>query len=197
MQNYPINVHHRRIPPHIGDVVTPVSLYLTLRDLYPNTILLESSDYHGNNNSTSFICFDPMADFLVEGEQVTCRFPDKHTETTPLPASKPVTDLLQDFIDRLQVAPNDCPLAATGLYGYTTYDAVRYFENLQLKLDPAAPYAIPDMRYHLYRSVIAFNHFTNQLYLVEQDRKSTRLNSSHVRISYAVFCLKKKKTQIN
>lgn len=167
MQNYPINVHHRRIPPHIGDVVTPVSLYLTLRDLYPNTILLESSDYHGNNNSTSFICFDPMADFLVEGEQVTCRFPDKHTETTPLPASKPVTDLLQDFIDRLQVAPNDCPLAATGLYGYTTYDAVRYFENLQLKLDPAAPYAIPDMRYHLYRSVIAFNHFTNQLYLVE------------------------------
>src|SRR3989442_10009566 len=29
------------------------------------------------------------------------------------------------------------------------------------------------------------------------DRKSTRLNSSHVRISYAVFCLKKKNTQIN
>src|SRR3989442_10559986 len=28
-----------------------------------------------------------------------------------------------------------------------------------------------------------------------QDRKSTRLNSSHVRISYAVFCLKKKKTK--
>src|SRR3989442_5605714 len=28
---------------------------------------------------------------------------------------------------------------------------------------------------------------------VAQDRKSTRLNSSHVRISYAVFCLKKKK----
>src|SRR5690606_41472654 len=28
----------------------------------------------------------------------------------------------------------------------------------------------------------------------EQDRKSTRLNSSHVKISYAVFCLKKKKT---
>src|SRR5690554_7061498 len=29
--------------------------------------------------------------------------------------------------------------------------------------------------------------------LLEGDRKSTRLNSSHVRISYAVFCLKKKK----
>src|SRR5437660_8787699 len=30
---------------------------------------------------------------------------------------------------------------------------------------------------------------------LEQDRKSTRLNSSHVAISYAVFCLKKKKTE--
>src|SRR3989442_1874646 len=29
------------------------------------------------------------------------------------------------------------------------------------------------------------------------DRKSTRLNSSHVRISYAVFCLKKKKTYLS
>src|SRR5438874_9951099 len=31
---------------------------------------------------------------------------------------------------------------------------------------------------------------------VGEDRKSTRLNSSHVEISYAVFCLKKKKEQI-
>src|SRR3989442_3896191 len=32
--------------------------------------------------------------------------------------------------------------------------------------------------------------------LVDADRKSTRLNSSHVRISYAVFCLKKKKRRL-
>src|SRR5256885_3966212 len=32
---------------------------------------------------------------------------------------------------------------------------------------------------------------------IELDRKSTRLNSSHLVISYAVFCLKKKKTQHN
>src|SRR5438874_2753541 len=31
----------------------------------------------------------------------------------------------------------------------------------------------------------------------DKDRKSTRLNSSHVEISYAVFCLKKKKNEIN
>src|SRR5690606_41960256 len=33
--------------------------------------------------------------------------------------------------------------------------------------------------------------------LLERDRKSTRLNSSHVKISYAVFCLKKKKRNSN
>src|SRR5436309_3596524 len=36
---------------------------------------------------------------------------------------------------------------------------------------------------------------TIPLILLYQDRKSTRLNSSHVKISYAVFCLKKKKIQ--
>src|SRR5699024_11395941 len=38
------------------------------------------------------------------------------------------------------------------------------------------------------------NHYKyNPLLTEEEDRKSTRLNSSHVSISYAVFCLKKKK----
>src|SRR5438309_9275525 len=36
----------------------------------------------------------------------------------------------------------------------------------------------------------------NNVTAIEEDRKSTRLNSSHSSISYAVFCLKKKKKQI-
>ncbi len=167
MNTYQIKVNCTRIPPFIGDVVTPVSIYLTLRDLYPNTILLESSDYHGNNNSLSFICFDPIADFMVANESVVCRFPDGKEEVTPLPASQPLTAILQSFISRLKTENKGCPVPASGLYGYTNYDAVRYFENIKLSTNPAASNAIPEMRYHLYRSVIAFNHFTNQLYLVE------------------------------
>src|SRR5258705_8268265 len=41
----------------------------------------------------------------------------------------------------------------------------------------------------------SFQFFTNPS--IHQDRKSTRLNSSHLGISYAVFCLKKKKKIIN
>src|SRR5438874_8217287 len=40
----------------------------------------------------------------------------------------------------------------------------------------------------------AVQHRVGQVTVASQDRKSTRLNSSHVEISYAVFCLKKKKT---
>lgn len=167
MRTYQIKAKCTRIPPHIGDVVTPVSIYLTLRDLYPNTILLESSDYHGNTNSLSFICFDPIAGFVVENDTVTCSFPDGVEEKTALPASQPLTDLLQTFIDRLITETKGCPVPATGLYGYTNYDAVRYFEDVKLNTDPTAANAIPEMRYHLYRSVIAFNHFNNQLFLVE------------------------------
>src|SRR5690554_7545100 len=45
------------------------------------------------------------------------------------------------------------------------------------------------------RKIIAARNEEDNLYEFLPDRKSTRLNSSHVRISYAVFCLKKKKTK--
>src|SRR5690349_24176325 len=45
--------------------------------------------------------------------------------------------------------------------------------------------------------VIALLHANDPAYIHEADRKSTRLNSSHVEISYAVFCLKKKKKKEN
>src|SRR3712207_8268772 len=38
------------------------------------------------------------------------------------------------------------------------------------------------------------NQMLSIIYLIQKDRKSTRLNSSHANISYAVFCLKKKNT---
>src|SRR3712207_8062884 len=38
---------------------------------------------------------------------------------------------------------------------------------------------------------------TSERTLISEDRKSTRLNSSHANISYAVFCLKKKKNKID
>ncbi len=170
MKTQKLNLSCKRIPAYLGDVVTPVSIYLKLRDLFPNTILLESSDYHSGNNSLSFICFKPMADFIVVNETVKCRYPDGSEENIQLPSEKSVPAVMQDFINSFEIPENEqtsCPVPASGLFGYTAYDAVRYFEDLTLDVNPDASHAIPDIRYHLYHSVIAFNHFTNQMYFVE------------------------------
>ncbi len=168
MKKHPLQLTCQRVPAHIGDIVTPVSIFLKMRDLFPNTILLESSDYHGGNNSLSFICFNPIAGFVVEKETLKCHYPDGSKTETRLPAGESVPAMMQQFLDSFEIEqPESCPVPASGLYGYTAYDAVRYFEDLELDIDPAAPHSIPDIRYHLYQSVIAFNHFTNQLFLVE------------------------------
>lgn len=167
MGKFKMKVSCNRIPPYIGDIVTPVSIYLALRDLYPNTILLESSDYHSNTNSLSFICFDPIADFLVKSKGVNIKYPDGEEEFIKLPADKPLTSILHEFMNSIEADDSACPIRASGLYGYTSYDALRFFEDIKLNIKEDAGYVIPDMRYHLYRSVIAFNHFTNQLYLLE------------------------------
>ncbi len=170
MTKQKLNLSCSHIPAHIGDVVTPVSIYLKLRDLFPNTILLESSDYHGGNNSLSFICFRPIADFIVENETVKCRYPDGSISETKLTSEKSVPVQIQEFMNSFDIPEKEqknCPVPASGFYGYTAYDAIRYFEDLTLDINTKARHSIPDIRYHLYHSVIAFNHFTNQLYLVE------------------------------
>jgi anthranilate synthase component 1 len=60
----------------LADVQTPVSIYLKVRDIYPESALLESSDFHGNENSVSMIGFNPMARFEVNNGQIRLIYPD-------------------------------------------------------------------------------------------------------------------------
>src|SRR5690349_24025775 len=71
------------------------------------------------------------------------------------------------------------------------------------RLDPGgarvrvcAPHALPLVRldYAMVEQIVS-NLVDNALRYSPEDRKSTRLNSSHVEISYAVFCLKKKRNR--
>ncbi len=45
----------------LGDLHTPVSTYLKVRDIFPQSALMESSDYHGSENNRSFIALNPLA----------------------------------------------------------------------------------------------------------------------------------------
>lgn len=155
------------VPPHIADVSTPVSVYLKLRDVYPNTILLESSDYHGHRNAMSFICFTPLAEIMANTNSYRITGIDGATQEQAISKEKPLPEALHNFTNSFGILNQPGNMPANGLFGYTAYDAVRHFEDIKLQENPEASYAIPLMRYTLYRNIIAFNHFTNQMSLIE------------------------------
>ncbi len=107
-----------------ADLETPVGLYLKIRDLFPYSALLESSDYHTTQNSVSLIGVDPIGSFTVLNEEIICRYPDG-TETRR--KAEDVTDALRDYIKSYETESIEGGLF-NGLLGFTAYDAVRYFE---------------------------------------------------------------------
>lgn len=147
-----------------ADLETPVGLYLKIRDLYPSSALLESSDYHTTQNSVSLIGVDPIGSLTVLNEEIICRFPDGSETRKP---AENVTDALRDYIRSFSTDLED-PKLFNGLLGFTAYDAVRYFEpSVPIQPKDAAFADIPDMRYLLYRFIIQVNHFRNEMTIIE------------------------------
>ena len=149
----------------LGDLHTPVSLYLKLRDVYPKSVLLESSDFHGNENSQSFIGICPLAAIGINNDEVTMNFPDGNTCIKPLSESFSVPDAQNEFIQCFDVTGDNANYC--GLYGYTAFDAVRYFENIPVLEAHHEEMDAPDMYYILYKYVLVFDHFKNELTIVE------------------------------
>lgn len=149
----------------LGDLHTPVSLYLKLRDVYPQSTLLESSDYHGNENSLSFIALDPIASIGINGGAAAMRFPDRTTETRPLGDDFQPADALRGFLQSFRVEGEEA--ARCGLFGFTAFDAVRYFENIPVREYHHRDSDAPDICYILYKYLLVFDHFKNRLSLIE------------------------------
>jgi anthranilate synthase component 1 len=159
---YRINTISKKL---LADTLTPVNIYLKLRDVFAGSILLESSDYHGQENSLSMICCDPIASFQVNGLSVAVRYPDGKMIKSELDKTNPLTSSLEAFIHSFDTdAPLGKGFTGNGLFGYLAYDAVRFFEEVHIdKKDNS----IPDAIYKLYRYVIVVNHFTNELVISE------------------------------
>ena len=127
----------------LADTVTPVSIYLRLRTLYPKSILLESSDYHGNENAYSFICFNPVADFTVSNGEVEIKLPQGNPEKFALSAERSLDKELERFFQTFDVDSNEIELHANGLFGYVNFDAVQHFENITFTSKKVEYYQIP------------------------------------------------------
>ena len=155
---YKYITHTRKI---LADLYTPVGVYIRLRDLYPQSALMESSDYHGNDNSRSFICINPIASISVGHNVVTKNYPDGSVVTNdlsaiPAPSMKDrVGEEMSAFLRDFSVTGESSDFC--GLYGYTSFNAVRYFENIPVKDTTMPKNDAPDILYILYRDIIVFS----------------------------------------
>lgn len=188
MAEFKINTISRKL---LADIITPVSIYLRIRDVYPNSLLLESSDYHGNENSYSFICMKPVAGFEADNGSITETYPDGSSVVTAITDKQTFNLRCSAFTNSFIQANLSVDIPVNGLFGYLSYDAVEYFEKIELKKQSDCPYKIPDARYHLYKYIIAINHYQNTLQIIENqingefgeiDRIESLLNSRNVAI---------------
>ena len=161
MKKFELKTHYKKI---LADTISPVSVYLKIRDKFPNSILLESSDYHGNDNSFSYICCNPIASIKVDANVITKTYPDQSTETTTVAADK-VTMEIDAFTKQFKTQKDTSfKFINNGMFGFTAYDAVKYFEDINISKKNNS-IEIPEMYYAIYQNIIAINHFKNEAYI--------------------------------
>ena len=148
----------------LADLYTPVGVYMKLRDIYPQSALMESSDYHEASNSRSFIGINPMASVAVGHGFATISFPDGRQEKHEIDADYDVASAIHSLIDHIEVDGEDANVC--GLFGYTSFNAVRYFENIPVKDEIQEKNDAPDVYYILYKTIIVFDHHNNLLRVV-------------------------------
>ena len=149
----------------VADLHTPVSIYLKVRDIYPQSALMESSDYHSHTNRRSFIALNPIASIALSHGNAIATYPDGTQHTQPLSEALTPAQAINGFLQRFSVTGQSSELC--GLYGYTSFNAVSYLEPVQIKDDTREQNDAPDMLYILYKYIIAIDHMSNTMQLVE------------------------------
>jgi len=161
---YTFKTNYKKI---LADTTTPVSIYLRLRDTFPNSLLLESSEYHSRDNNISYICCQPIAGIQLTDEELTIRYPGEQKivkKASEISLREEVSTFRKQFSTETIA---DINVISNGLFGYFTFDTVQHFEDITLTASPNPARHIPFMQYHIYKYVIAIDHFRNQLYIFE------------------------------
>ncbi|UAB79996.1 anthranilate synthase component I family protein [Marixanthomonas sp. SCSIO 43207] len=158
---YQLTTHTKKM---LADTLTPVSVYLRLRDKFPNSLLLESSDYHANDNSFSYICCNPIASIEVKNGEIAQHYPDGKKATITIQEDTNVPAILDSFAASFSSEETNLKFINNGLFGFMAYDAVQYFENITIS-KKEDNLEIPDMYYAVYQNIIAINHFNNEAFL--------------------------------
>lgn len=154
-----IKTTHRAL---LADQLTPVSIYLQMRDRYPNALLLESTDFHHLDNCYSFICLEPIAEILLSDGHLQLRIQNEETES--LPVKKDLPAVLRQLFNRFSFEEKEKPFDLNGFFGYMNYDAISNYEDVEVKAEDEPT---PALRYTLFKYVLQFHHLKNSLTVLE------------------------------
>ncbi|MBK0380160.1 anthranilate synthase component I family protein [Mucilaginibacter segetis] len=182
MKKYKIITTHKKL---LADTTTPVSIYLRLRDVFPNSLLLESSDYHSRENSMSYVCCAPFSGIILNDDRLVKKLPDG-TEDVSEPGTFELTEELNKFLDFFEADDTASKIISNGLFGYFTHEAVEHFETIRLKNNIDNLRKIPVMQYHIYSYIIAIDHFKNELHLFHNQVEGVHQTNGLEKMEYLI-----------
>ena len=161
MKTFTLQSQHKKI---LADTLTPVSAYLKIRDVFPHSLLLESSDYHANNKNFSYICCNPIASIELKNKKLTIQYPNGEHTIETLGADANIPERIHQFSQQFE--SNDYPFKfiSNGIFGYIAHDAVEHFENLELNQEKEG-LDIPEIFYAVYQNIIAISLFSHEAHL--------------------------------
>lgn len=177
----------------LADLYTPVSVYMRLRDMYPQSALMESSDYHEKNNSRSFIGLNPIASVSINHGEAISSYPDGKTFRRSIDDDYRTDNAINNFIEDFIIEGEHSTYC--GIYGYTAFNAVRYFENIDVKDSTMTKNDAPDMLYIFFRDIIVFDHFNNQMIIISLTENNVPDTDDVVHIDKIIMKINKANVQ--
>ena len=185
-----INTYHKKI---FADTITPVEVYLKIRDIFPNSLLLENSDYMLANNNYSYICFNQIGYIKIKDYMVECKFPGGHCEAKKLKKGEKVSSIIHNYIEKFEIDNSKFKFLNNGMFGFMSHESIKYFDSIEI--ETKKDFDIPDIYYGLYQNIIAISQFNHEAHLfcntVDNSSNIDTIESILNNKSFSVFDFKK------
>ena len=160
-QRFKLHSKHKKI---LADTLTPVSVYLKIRDQFPHSLLLESSDFDARANNFSYICCNPIATLIIAQGKVEYSFPDGSADEKILTEKDQVPQLVESFAKQYESKKYPFKFITNGLFGFIAHEAVAHFDHLTLNPEKSN-LNLPEIYYAVYQNIIAISLFNHEAHL--------------------------------
>ena len=154
-----------------ADTLTPVGLYLRLRDEFPQSLLLECTDFSSRQDAYSYICLNPVAGIEVTENEIREYYPGIPLKIRPIEKTGDIAGVVDRFAGTINITNLPEEKVLPGIFGFTSYEAINMFDNVNIE-NRGTPSPLPLLKYDLYSVVIAVNHFNGTMSVCELDEEA-------------------------